>query len=55
MSRFPRGERGRNVSSGALLCNGTCSLWYHSKCVNEGCRFKKKIQGENNGLEMYKL
>lgn len=34
MSKFTCGVCGKGVRLGAFLCTGSCSLWYHIKCVN---------------------
>lgn len=34
MSKFPCGSCGRGVKNKAVLCNGFCNLWYHTKCIN---------------------
>lgn len=49
MSKYPCGLCGRGVRSRAVLCNGACNLWFHTKCLNmSDVEFRKLFKDKNN-------
>ena len=47
MSKYPCGICSIGVKHKGIFCNGTCQLWYHSRCLNWTDKEFKKITEQN--------